>query len=373
MKLFTIIMLSLLAFMASPALAQAPEGIPYQAAVRNASGDLIVSQSVSFQISVLQGTATGTAVYVEEQSVTTNAYGMASLTIGDGTASSGTIASIDWANGPYFLKIEIDPAGGTSYTDLGATQLMSVPFALYAKNAENAGDPDQWDENSNGLHTTNNVGIGAVSTASFALTVRGNSNIIGAVGVDGSVDVTGQVTVSASASSVPSIRTDYVTGVGKGIQLKNNNASDYWEIYEFSTGRLSFYFGSDEKGNIDETSGAYTAVSDARMKSNVRPLNGILADVMKLNPSVYNFKKGDTERDYIGFIAQDVEQVFPQIVHHHADTDGAGIDQYTVDYSGFGVLAISALQEQQKIIDAQEERLATLEAELEALKESLGK
>lgn len=84
------------------------------------------------QISVLQGTASGTAVYVETQTATTNANGLVSIEIDTGTATTGTFSEIDWATGPYFIKTEIDPAGGSNYTITGAQQMASVPYAFYA-------------------------------------------------------------------------------------------------------------------------------------------------------------------------------------------------------------------------------------------------
>lgn len=88
------------------------------------------------QISILQGSASGTAVYIETQEPTTNANGLVSIEIGDGTIVSGDFTTIDWTNGPYFIKTETDPTGGTSYTITGTSQLLSVPYALHAKTAE---------------------------------------------------------------------------------------------------------------------------------------------------------------------------------------------------------------------------------------------
>jgi hypothetical protein len=113
----------------------APEQISYQAVVRDATNTTVANQVVGMQISVLQTTASGTAVYVETQTPTTNANGLLSIYIGAGTFGSGDFSSIDWSSGPYFIKIEIDPAGGTAYTITGTTQLVSVPYALYAKTA----------------------------------------------------------------------------------------------------------------------------------------------------------------------------------------------------------------------------------------------
>jgi len=113
--------------------AQTPEKMSYQAVVRDGNNDLLTEAQVGMQISILQGSASGTAVYVETQTPTSNTNGLVSLEIGSGTVVSGTFTTIDWANGPYFIKTETDPTGGSNYTISGTSQLMSVPYALYAK------------------------------------------------------------------------------------------------------------------------------------------------------------------------------------------------------------------------------------------------
>ena len=132
-KLFTILVAVLLT---ATVWAQSPEKMSYQAVIRDASDNLITDTQIGMQISILQGSASGTAVYVETQVPTTNANGLVSLEIGAGTVESGDFATIDWANGPYFVKTETDPAGGTDYTITGTNQLLSVPYALHAKTAE---------------------------------------------------------------------------------------------------------------------------------------------------------------------------------------------------------------------------------------------
>ena len=114
------------------AFAQAPQKMSYQAVIRDGSNALVQSQSVGMQVSILQGSASGTAVYVETHSAATNTNGLVSIEIGGGTVTVGNFAGIDWANGPYFIKTETDPAGGTNYTITGTTQLLSVPYAMYA-------------------------------------------------------------------------------------------------------------------------------------------------------------------------------------------------------------------------------------------------
>jgi len=118
--------------------AQSPEKLSYQAVVRDASNNLVTNTTIGMQISVLQGTASGSAVYVETQTPTSNANGLVTIEIAEGTVVSGDFSAIDWANGPYFVKTETDPTGGTNYTITGTSQILSVPYALHAKTAETA-------------------------------------------------------------------------------------------------------------------------------------------------------------------------------------------------------------------------------------------
>lgn len=118
------------------ALAQAPAKMSYQAVIRDADGTTVTT-TVGMQISILQGTAEGSAVYAETQTPLPNANGLVSLEIGTGTVVTGTFAEIDWANGPYFIKTETDVEGGTNYTISGTSQLLSVPYALHAGTVEN--------------------------------------------------------------------------------------------------------------------------------------------------------------------------------------------------------------------------------------------
>ena len=112
---------------------QAPEGFKYQAVVRDAGNTILNNQAVGMRMTIQEGSIGGTTVYQETFSTTTNAYGLVNLEIGNGTVVTGTFASIDWANGPYFIETAVDVTGGTSYSVMGTSQLMSVPYALYAK------------------------------------------------------------------------------------------------------------------------------------------------------------------------------------------------------------------------------------------------
>jgi hypothetical protein len=151
-KLFTLLAAVLLA---ANLWAQSPEKMSYQAIIRDADDNLISDTQVGMQISILQGSANGSAVYVETQTPTTNANGLISLEIGTGTTSDD-FSSIDWANGPYFIKTETDPAGGTSYSITGTSQLLSVPYALHAQTAETVtGDISETDPVYSGSEAAN--------------------------------------------------------------------------------------------------------------------------------------------------------------------------------------------------------------------------
>ncbi|WP_396167123.1 hypothetical protein [Flavobacterium sp.] len=113
-------------------MSQVPQGINYQATARNTSGQILANQSVNFKFSLIQTLITNSPIYSETFNGTTDDLGHISLVIGQGTVSLGTFSSINWASGPYFLKIELNT--GSAYITMGTTQLLSVPYALYASN-----------------------------------------------------------------------------------------------------------------------------------------------------------------------------------------------------------------------------------------------
>ena len=148
-----LLLVSALLFGAVLALqAQAPQAIQYQTIIRNATGEVVMNQQVGIQLTILRGPldpGPGTAVYQETHSASTNAFGLVNLQIGTGD-TGGTLndfSGVDWSMGPYFLEVGLDLTGGSSYTVMGRTQLLSVPYALYAETAGDGvpegGDPGQ--------------------------------------------------------------------------------------------------------------------------------------------------------------------------------------------------------------------------------------
>ncbi|HSY75601.1 MAG TPA: tail fiber domain-containing protein, partial [Bacteroidia bacterium] len=113
-----------------------PQAIKYQAIARNTNGEAIANQTVSFRVSILEGSTEGTTVYQETQTAKTNQFGLANMEIGNGTATNGKFNAIQWGNNTYYAKIEFDPKGGSDYAYMGTSQLLSVPYSLYAEHAK---------------------------------------------------------------------------------------------------------------------------------------------------------------------------------------------------------------------------------------------
>lgn len=129
-KLATRFIILLISLASLQALSQAPEGMKYQAVARNSAGAVLANANVTFDISIMQGDAEGPVIYHEMHSAVTNETGLVSLVIGQGV-SGDDFSAIDWSSGPYFLSVEINGI------PMGTSQLLSVPYALYSREAEN--------------------------------------------------------------------------------------------------------------------------------------------------------------------------------------------------------------------------------------------
>ena len=132
-----LILLSALLLISLQLKSQSPQAFKYQAVVRNASGDIIANQQVRFKISILQGDAPASAIYSETHLLSTNAFGLVNLEIGTGTAPTGNFSTIDWGSAAHHIKMEMDATGGENFVEMGGSPLLSVPYALHAKTAEN--------------------------------------------------------------------------------------------------------------------------------------------------------------------------------------------------------------------------------------------
>ena len=114
---------------------QMPKAFSYQAVVRNSQGKVIAKQPVGIKVEILQGSTEGTVVYAETQTPESSQTGTVNLLIGTGTVTEGTFADIDWGAATYFLRISMDVQGGSSYEVVSTTQMLPVPYALYAEKA----------------------------------------------------------------------------------------------------------------------------------------------------------------------------------------------------------------------------------------------
>ncbi len=112
-----------------------PAAFNYSAVARNAQNNPIANTTIGIQITILKTSSTGTSVYSENHFVNTDQFGLFNLTVGGGAVQSGSMSTIDWSNDNYYLKVGMDANGGTNFLVMGTTQLLSVPYALYAKSA----------------------------------------------------------------------------------------------------------------------------------------------------------------------------------------------------------------------------------------------
>ena len=250
-------------------LAQAPNGFNYQASVRDANGALVTEQSVSFKFHIVQGTQTAAPTYTETHATNTDDLGQVSVVIGQGNATSGTFSSIDWSLGSYFLKIEVELSAGSGYVDLGTTQFMSVPYALYAQNAggslpqgTSSGDTLKWNA------STSSWEVSSSSLSPIVIsTISGNPAVIndyinnkfiyGSIGYN--IESDGGNTINSKGivygtSSDPSVENDTVVDDGPGIGngyidiildeetlyyyrafATNSNGTFYGDTYVFET------------------------------------------------------------------------------------------------------------------------------------------
>ena len=232
------ILFSLLFLLTTATLwAQAPQRMSYQSIIRDGSNVVVASTTVGVKISLIQGTSTGSVVYSETHRKPTNTNGLLSLEIGDGTAILGTFAGIDWANGPYLIKTETDPTGGTNYSIPGIAALNSVPYALFSANGTPGPQGATGPQGPIGLVGSTGaagaqgpIGLTGLTGAVGLQGAKGDSGAQGPIGPAGANGTngtngatgpapsgTGIVTVSSGTLQTPSGLTGDVTTTGAGL------------------------------------------------------------------------------------------------------------------------------------------------------------
>ncbi|MDR3024232.1 collagen-like protein [Chryseobacterium sp.] len=251
-------------------LSQAPEKMSYQAVMRNGSGQLLVNQGIAVKVSILQGSPAGAAVYSERLTGNTNANGLISLEIGTGTVLTGTFATIDWPAGSYYLKTETDPAGGTSYTIVGTSQLLSVPYAMYAKSAGGGGGSftipyTNTVNNASTLFSLTNDGDGT--------SLEGNNNTT----TSNIAAVRGIVTNTAPGGFSSAVRGINNGTGGLGVGVYGSQAGSGWGVYGTTPNGLGVY------GNATGNGYGVYANSNTGTGLNATSNNGIPANIAIFN------------------------------------------------------------------------------------------
>lgn len=237
--------------------AQAPNAFNYQGVARDLTGNPILNRNIGIRVSILQGTITGTEMYKELHLISTNNTGLFNIQIGNGTPANGTIGSISWGEGPFFLKIEMDENGGSNYKLIGTNQLLSVPYALFA---EKSGNSTLWSKNGNNVYYDNgNVGIGItnpmnklqilVDSNDFAVPLsvinkNTGTNSAASIGVrsDGpsafSFGKLGEKTTGWSGYGTPGMSYIYNGKYGKGLNII---------VPDSINGKINFFVGTTAK------------------------------------------------------------------------------------------------------------------------------
>lgn len=177
---------------------QVQDAMSYQAIIRNSSNQLVSNQNVGMRFSILKGSTTGAVVYSETQTQSTNTNGLVTVKIGTGTLVSGSYSTINWGTGTYFMKIETDPNGSNNYTITGTSQLLSVPYALYAKTSGSSLPGPQGATGATGAQglmgatgATGLQGIQGATGATGALGLTGATGATGSQGIQGLTGATG--------------------------------------------------------------------------------------------------------------------------------------------------------------------------------------
>jgi hypothetical protein len=463
-------------------MAQSPNAFNYQAVARDASGNILANHTLSIKISLHKDSETGDVDYSETFNVTTNDFGLFTLAIGQGIVVSGSFSSIDWKSYKYWLQVEMDPAGGSSYADMGTSQLLSVPYAMYAKSSV-------WKENANDAYITGkSVGIGTMSPAAVLHVNRNNDLTNGQIYVsqDGSGDASigfkagtvtwaiandqsennrfvignsydaslnpkmiitttgntgfgttnptklsrlhvasntryaGYFTTDSSSLSSYAIKCEFlgsgadgrgVVGIsepgdflGVGGQFSANyiglhasssgtgNNSYYgvcasasttgtsgtvYGVYGYTSGSSTTRYGVYCSGNGAYT-GTWSSVSDIKFKKDIENYGSALNNIMKLRPVSYTMKTEEypfmnfATGTQIGFIAQEVKEIFPTLVeqgkHPGEKKEDPQVEYLGMNYIGMVPILVAGMQEQQQQIELLKQQIEQLKQEINALK-----
>lgn len=225
--------------------AQSPQSFSYQSVVRDNDGQLITNSNIGVQISLRHNGITGSIIYQETHEATTNSNGLFTIAVGQGVVASGQFTTIDWGDGPYFISTDVDFAGGTNYTSMGTTQLMSVPYALYAETAGSSTGGGQSGNTLNDAYNEGGAGAGSnieVDAGAIEFNHSGGGN-------------TG-LKVSSNQNNSFAIDIDH-SGTGVGLRANSSNPSNNFAALQGQSNSSD----ANNSAIIGENSGAGYAVS----------------------------------------------------------------------------------------------------------------
>ncbi|MDG1427156.1 MAG: tail fiber domain-containing protein [Flavobacteriales bacterium] len=324
-----------------------PQGINYQAVARDASGAVLVNQSLIVQFSVISDVTTSTVSWQETHTATTNDHGLFTAIIGQGTATSignsATFDAINWGASNHLLKVEVDYGNGI-FVDMGTTAFLSVPYALSSGSSANA----LWQDN--GGYITN---IGGNDVR-----IDGFSHNIGDGGMFG-------VNTELHGDRV---------NLGDGFMGVNTEMGGFRTIIRGGDTRIESplevwndaYFNQNVNIYGDLFAGGQLLSSDRRFKRDIVTVKNALSKVLQLRGVNYYWKQQEfpnrnfDEKLELGLIAQEVELIIPEIVAEAEDGYKA------VEYQKLVALLIEAIKEQQTIIEGQKTEMADMRVELDS-------
>lgn len=437
------------------ALAQAPQRMSFQAVLRDAQNNLLESQDVAVRISVRQDAPDGSVVYAELHAASTNINGLLTLIVGEGDVINGAFASIDWGAANYYIEVEADPEGGDDYAIASITELLSVPYALYAENAGNGavqgpvgpqGDPgpegQQGPQGDTGLQgaqgiqgepgpqgpqgpagegginlncntsfnnnftvrgtgsgnwectnavwitSTGRVGIGTTSpSSSYDLTIGNGGFLVN--GGSTTSNIAGRLRINSTSSTTYDLQVDGQTYITNGLRVGTTNSPPNNGIRAQGDVQTAgrFIQGNSASGSgtvmVRTSNGELRPQSSTRrVKENIQNLEVRKEKVLALRPVTYNLKPALGGEKEVGLIAEEVEEVLPDLVVYGPartwisetglvaqDDEGNDIvdsdreEAYSVHYDRLAVYLLEIIREQEGRLEELEQRLRLLESE----------
>ncbi len=321
------------------ARAQAPQAFNYQGVARSTAGAPLAATAIGLRLTIHDGSATGTIVYQETQVATTNAFGLYNLSVGAGTAVAGTFPGVSWGAGAKYMQVEIDPAGGTSYVSAGTSQLLSVPYAMYASSGAGSVGP------AGPAGATGPAGAaGATGPAGAAGTIgpvgpagpSGAAGAIGPVGPAGPSGAAGAIgPVGPAGPSGAAGAAGPVGPAGPGVAGTTNYVSKFTSGTAIGNSQLFDNGTSVGIGTITPASTNKLQVTNAASTTNQHAIHGISGAIASGSITINSGVYGESST---GIGVSGVGQANDGVFGYSLSGTSAGVEGYNSAASGAGVL-----------------------------------